>query len=431
MTSQNAEWRRREFSVALAALALAAVGCGSGSGGAAAPPGSSSGVLSVRLASLTERNRDPSADGVAVDGVAKGFNQFAIDSYLAAAASAAPSENVLLGSYSLATALALTMAGTAGDTRSKLASLLHVPDVDSTTLDSAANALDLILESRTGDGVDLHTANRIFVRPGLPLVPEFLDTATGSYGASVAEADFAGSGDLVADAVNEWVADQTDGFIDELVESFNPTTVIALVNAVFLKAEWGVMFRDIGTVDFQPHDGDMVAVPAFGHDDYLPQHSGGDFSAVEMPYKGGNLSMVVVMPNNIEDFESSLDLERLDFIIDGLREEGIHYALPKWAFEQSTDALALLEPLGLPVGEADFSAMFEGGQTGYFIDQIDHKARIQADETGTTAAAATEVAIAGSHGPTVTINRPFFYLIRDRGSKTILFVGRVMNPLAE
>ncbi|HEU5113275.1 MAG TPA: serpin family protein, partial [Acidimicrobiia bacterium] len=91
------------------------------------------------------------------------------------------------------------------------------------------------------------------------------------------------------------------------------------------------------------------------------------------------------------------------------------------------EALDSLHEIGLPAGY-DFSGMIEGGESGYFIDSISHVARIDVDETGTTAGAATDVAIAGSHGPTVPIDRPFFYFIRDRGSGAILFMGHVTDP---
>jgi serpin B len=109
-----------------------------------------------------------------------------------------------------------------------------------------------------------------------------------------------------------------------------------------------------------------------------------------------------------------------------LSESGIHLTMPIWSTKTNIEALDHLHEIGLPA-EYDFGAMFEGGE-GAFIESVSHVARIDVDETGTTAAAATDVAIAMSHGPTVTLDRPFFYFIRDRGSNVILFMGHVTDP---
>ena len=376
------------------------------------------------VGSVTERSRDPRADGVAVNGVVAGFNEFSLTAYRARAAQT--DGNVLLATYSLALALSLASAGTAGDTRSAFARLLGVATVDPADRHAAVNAVDLILQSRGNEDVVIATANRVFVAPGLAMVEAFLDTAVRDYDAAVGQADFAGAGDAVVEEVNRWVGEQTDGFLTKAVQSFSPFTVIALVNVIFLKASWGVDFRDIGPGRFDTGS-ESISVPRFGHDDFLPQHHGDDFVAVEMPYHGGTMSMVLIVPDNLSTFEESLDTGRLATILDGLVEEGIHLSVPKWKFEQTTDALELLEPFGLPVS-GDFSAMFEGGERGYFIHQVHHQTRIEVDEKGTRAAGSTNVAIAGSHGPTVDVDRPFLYVIRDRGSGLVLFVGRVTDP---
>ncbi len=437
LSPRQAPISRRQFSaLALAASSYLASGCGSlgGRDGSSsdAPLGSTasefddaSSILTERFANVKERVKDPAADGIVVDSVVEGLNSFALAVHQQAID---PSQNTVIGCYSLASALMLTTAGTGGETRSDLLRMLGLEGVDPAQVHSARNALDLILQSRRTEGLVFHSPNRLFVRPGLPLTDAFLDNAVANYGAAVTEANFAEEGDAVADVVNSWAAEQTEGFITEIVKSFDPSTVIALLNAVFLQADWSVDFRATGLGSFTTRSGTSLSVPTFGHDDFLPQHHGQDFVAVEMPYKGRNISMVVIMPENIETFEQRMDLPYLTTILDGLAEEGIHYSLPRWSFEQTLNGLKLLPPLGLPTQDFDFSPMFEGGQAGFHIDKIDQVVRIEVDEEGTTAAAVTDVAIAGSHGPTVTIDKPFFYLIRDRGSKTILFTGTVNDP---
>jgi len=425
---------------ALLALALVAAGCGKASSSdpsitstTASKPTSTSlrpnpdGFAFDVVATVTERNTSPAANGVAVNEVVEGTTDFAIDFFHAAAGDG--TENVVIGNYSLSTALLLTMAGTSGSTTDGFAELLGVEAVDPTELHPAVNAIDLILEGRAEDGLDITTANKLFVQDGLQLTEEFLDTAVGSYGAPVAAVDFGGQ--AAVDAVNGWVADETNGFIEKLTDSYDPFTVIVLANAMYLRASWGVEFHRVEEPgNFLIADGSTVKTEMMRHDEYLPTNFGPDWFAVELPYEGGNLSMVVVEPENLARFEADLTAESLKDITDGLQESGIHLSMPIWSTETRMDALDSLHAMGLPT-TYDFSAMFEGGGSGFFIDKVDHVARIDVDEKGTTAAAATGVAIAGSHGPTVNIDRPFFYFIRDRGSGAILFMGHVANPTVD
>ncbi len=378
------------------------------------------------IADVTERNTSPGANGEAVNAVVAGTNEFATRFFKSAIGQ--PSENAVIGNYSLSTALLLTMAGTNGATTDGFAELLGVAAVDREELHPAVNAIDLILEGRAGDGLELATANKIFVQNGLDLRDEFLDIAVGSYGTPVTAVDFMGAPEDVVTAVNDWVADTTHGFIEELTDGYSLETVVVLANAMYLKASWAVQFHRLDDpASFTTATGDVVDVEMMAHDEYLPLNLGEDFMAVELPYVGGNLSLVVIQPNDLAGFEADLTAARLQEVTDGLVESGIHLTMPIWSTKTNVEALDPLHAIGLPT-DYDFSAMIEGGEDGYFIDSISHVARIDVDETGTTAGAATDLAIAASHGPTVIIDRPFFYIIRDRGSGAILFMGHVTDP---
>ena len=378
------------------------------------------------IANVSYRNLSPGANGVAVNAVIAGTNDFAVRFFREAVGS--PTENAVVGNYSLSTVLLLTMAGTGGATTDAFADLLGVAAVDPAELHPAVNAIDLILGRRADDGLDISTANKIFAQHGLPLRDEFLDVAVGSYGAPVAAVDFVGAPKDVVTAVNDWVSDETDGFIDKLTDGYPQETVVVLANAMYLKASWAVEFhRRDEPQEFTTIAGDRVDVEMMAHDDYLPQNAGDGYVAVELPYVGGNLGMVVIKPDDLEAFEADLTAEKLRAITDGLQERGIHLTMPIWSTKSSIEALDPLHAMGLPTGY-DFSAMLDDGENGYFIDSVSHVARIDVDETGTTAAAATDVVIEGSHGPTVTIDSPFFYIIRDRGTNAILFMGHVTDP---
>jgi serpin B len=376
---------------------------------------------------VRERDTSPGADGEVVNGVVAGANDFAVRFFKQAVPM--PTENVVIGNYSLSTALFLTMAGTGGETTNQFADLLGVPGVDAGELHPAVNAIDLILESRAGDGLDISTANKLFVHDGVELRDQFLDMAVGSYDAPVAGVDFVGAPAEVVDIVNEWVSDETEGFIPVLAtEEYSPETVILLANAMYLKASWGVQFHLLeDPLPFTTQSGELVEVEMMGHDEFLPTYQGTDLVAVELPYVGGNLGLVLIQPTDLAEFEAGLTADSLQDIAGRLRENGIHLTMPTWSTETAIDAREPLRQIGLPT-DFDFSAMLKDGEDGYFIDSVSHVARIDVDETGTSAGAATGVAIAGSHGPTINIDRPFFYFIRDRGSDAILFMGHVVDP---
>jgi serine protease inhibitor len=383
------------------------------------------GSTSQLIATVTERDTASGADAAAVAAVADAANEFAVNFFTTAVDG--PTGNVVVGNYSISSVLLLTMAGTADDTTTEFADLLAVDDIDPADLHDAVNALDLAIETRAGDDLTLSSANTIFVQDGLEMVDGFLDVAVGSYGAPINAVDFADVSEVAAE-VNDWVSARTDGFIEKLTAGYDPATVVVLVNAMYLQATWDVLFRRLpGTVSFTTSDGRVVQSEAMAHDVALPLDRGDDYVAVELPYAGGNLAMVVVQPDDLAAFEAELSAPVLDEITAGLIEEGIHLTMPIWSTETTIEALDPLQELGLPTSP-NFANMFVGGDSGYVIDSVSHVARIEVDETGTTAAAATDLDIAGSHGPTIAIDRPFFYFIRDRVSGTILFMGHVTDP---
>ena len=187
-----------------------------------------------------ERDTSPIASRETIDQVVRGTNELAVDFFQAVAD---PADNAVIGNYSLSTALLLAMAGTAGDTTAAFGRLLGVGGLERDELHPAVNAVDLALESRAGEGVRLSTANTLFVQDGLELRDEFLDTAVGHYGAPVRTLDFRRRGDEAATAVNEWVADETEGFIDRITDGFAEETVVVLANAMYLKASWDAGVR--------------------------------------------------------------------------------------------------------------------------------------------------------------------------------------------
>ena len=381
-----------------------------------------------------ERDTSPAASPEAIAQVVQGTNEFAVEFFKAVAD---PAANAVIGNYSLSTALLLAMAGTAGDTTDAFGRLLNVESLEGDELHPAVNAVDLALESRAGEGVRLSTANSLFVQDGLQMRDEFLDTAVRDYGAPVRIVDFRRSGDEAAAAVNDWVAEETEGFIDRIADGFAEETVVVVANAMYLKASWAVVFERVETLGvFTLADGTTVETEYMSHDDSLPLVRGSDFVAVELPYEGDELGLVIIQPADLAAFESKMSAGQLREIAKGLRNRDVDFRVPVWSTRSELDALDPLHRLGLPQ-RYDFGTMVDPaelarfGGDGLTIDEMLHVARIEVDEKGTTAAAATSIGIGVtsiSEPEVVNIDSPFLYFIRDRYSGAILFIGHVADP---
>ncbi len=426
---------------------VAAAACGSGgdspvgseatSDGSAVPDSSivdntepQTGELSLRYGSLTERSVDIDADGRNTTAAVAAMNDFATDLYTSVSSS--ESGNVVVSPYSVTFTLGMIYAGARGDTAAEMATVLHADDLAG--WQEGINAYDLTLDARTAGSPTTWTAgNKVWTVPGLALRDDYLDVLTGVYGSPLAEADFADDPDAERHVINGWVEDQTNDLIPELFpqDSLDASTVMVLVNAIALDAPWEFPFDPAATSDqpFTRGDGSTVDVATMHYDEFLPSAVTEDYQAVELPYGGGALSMVVVMPDDLAEFEANLTTESLTGVFDSITDGGIHLSLPKWSARTHLTLNDTLAAMGMPTAfgpGADFSGMVDGG--GLVLDRVEHEAFIEVDEEGTRAAAATGGVMEGSHGPTVTINQPYLYAIRDRGAGTVLFIGRVTDP---
>jgi serpin B len=374
------------------------------------------------------RDASAPASDEEVAALARSNAAFALDLYRALADG---EENLILGPHSISTALAMVYAGARGKTATEIADVLGFgspPDDVGRTI----NALDLALESRSdGGAVELRLANQAFAAPGLPLLDPYLETLSRDFGAPLAEVDFAES-ERARQIINGWAADRTNGRITELFppESITPLTVLVLANAVSLDAAWKYRFDPAATRSepFTLADGTSVTVPTMHFDLYLPLVETAELQAVELLYGRGDLSMVVVLPADLSAFRETVTADDLYQTFDQITEQGIHLSLPKFSFKVRNELSEVLQELGMTsvFGDADLSGMTT--HPGIFLNSVQHEAFIEVDEEGTEAHAATGAEMAVSHGPTITFDRPFFFVIRDRPTGAILFLGEVNDP---
>lgn len=389
-------------------------------------------ALSLRFGSVTERSVDGGADGRTTTAAVAAMNEFAVDLYRAVVAQ--QGGNTIVGPYSATFALSMIYAGARGQTATEIAQVLHADGIEPANWHVGINAYDLTLDARTaGSPTEWNAANKVWTQPGLVLRDEYLDVLTGAYGSPLAEVDFGTPPGAARELINGWIADETSGLIPELFpdRSFDASTRMVLVNAGAMDAPWEFPFDPAATGPgpFTLIDGTSANVPMMHYDEYLPSLWTENLQAVELPYGGGALSMVVIAPTDLAAFEADLTAESLAAVIDQIQDGGIHLSMPKWTARTHAQLNDTLSTLGMPTAfsaAADFSGMVDGG--GLFLAQVEHEAVIEVDERGTRAAAATGGEMAASHGPTIEINRPYLYVIRDQGAGTIMFIGRVTDP---
>jgi serpin B len=355
--------------------------------------------------------------------------------------------NLFYSPYSISLALAMTYSGARGQTKQQMADTLGFTLPDD-RLHPAFNALDLELARRgedpqggEGSRFQLNIANAIWGQEGYAFLPEFLDVLAENYGAGLRLLDFVSAPEESRLAINDWVSDQTEGKIPDLMPQglIDKLTRLVLTNAIYFNAGWLFPFEPQDTEEGPFHllDGGEVTVPMMKQSDEFGYAEGEGYQAVSLPYGKSGVSMVILVPQagQFEAFESSLNAERVDAIVKGLEPWGVTLSMPKFDFESSLDLGETLATMGMPDAFselADFSGMT--GTRDLFISAVVHKAFISLDEEGTEAAAATGGVVSATSGPQghvyLTVDRPFVFLIRDGKTGAVLFVGRVMNPLA-
>jgi len=239
--------------------------------------------------------------------------------------------------------------------------------------------------------------------------------------------------------INEWVSEQTEGRIKDLIPpgAIDALTRLVLTNAIYFNAAWSRPFEEERTEDapFYRLDGSQVTVPMMRQVESFGYATGEGYQAVELPYDGHELSMVILVPKEgeFETFEAALDVQRLEAILQDLRYTQVALSMPKFEIESSFSLVDALAAMGMPVAfsdEADFSGMT--GSRDLTISDVVHKAFVSVDEAGTEAAAATAVIMKLTSAPMepveMRIDRPFLFAIRDLQTGALLFVGRVVDP---
>jgi serpin B len=405
--------------------AWASAGCG---GSDSAPEPATHAKREARALTSATADLKPAIDSV---------NRFGWALYRAAAR---PSASTFFSPFSLDTALGMTYAAARGETADEMRDALAIEGED-TAFHAALGALLADIGGEHARGYTLRAANGFFGSEDVAFAPDFTSLMSDTYAAAMESVPFRRDPEAARTRVNDFVAGATQGRIEELVPSgrVDVLTLAILVNAVHFEAPFATAFDPELTSDapFLLEDGTEIAHPLMTQKGELLSAEDADFALVELDYADAEIAFDVLVPHQrgaLAELEPALTLERVESLLASAERQTLVLGLPRFELALDLDAKALLGSLGMRRafvdGEADLSGLLasESDLRPYVTDVL-HRAYVRVDERGTEAAAGSAVVV-GTRGvtPSVVADHPFVFMIRDKLTGVVLFLGRVADP---
>ncbi len=391
-----------------------------------------------------EPKQPPKADDIGstlqgIQEVVNANNKFTFDLYSELKKS--ESENIFYSPYSISAALAMTYEGAKGQTADEIKSVFHFPETSILRPNFAAIYNDI---NKGIKDYELRIGNALWVQQNYPLLKEYTSKVEKYYGGKAANLDFVKETEKSRQTINSFIEKQTNNKIKDLIPSgiLSALTRLVLTNAIYFKGTWKWEFdkSDTREEDFKITPTNVVKTPMMymkPEEARLNYADIGDLQILELPYKGEEISMLILLPaENLDSIESSLTVEKLSEYKNRMQETKLDAIyLPKFEFKTKYTLNENLKTLGMSttfIGGADFSGMTTEKEE-ILIDSVIHQAYIKIDEKGTESAAVTAVEIARISVDDIPrkvfrVDRPFIFIIQQKDTGNILFFGRVVNP---
>jgi len=381
---------------------------------------------------------DSEATSEGVSAVVNGNNEFAFDVY---SKFKDQGENLFFSPWSISSALAMTYEGARGTTADEMKKVLHFSDSSLMRPGFAKIQNQINAEEKS---YLLSTANALWAQKNYSFLSEYFGLIDSYYGGKVTNLDFAGETEKSRVTINSWVEEKTNNKIKDLIPQglITQDTALVLTNAIYFKGNWLTQFKKENTreQDFKISEGETISVEmmhAFGEDYEFKYAETEKLQILELPYVDEELSMLVLLPSEgeMDYLESNLTAQNFGDWKSNLRMQEVNVYLPKFKFETKYFMKDVLKELGMATAfsaGADFSGMT--GQRDLFISEVIHQAFVEVNEEGTEAAAATAVIMEKlsmpQEIPEFKADHPFIFVIQENETGSILFIGRVDNPVA-
>ncbi|MEE9367320.1 MAG: serpin family protein [Pontiella sp.] len=375
--------------------------------------------------------KNPKSTAAAFDP-ASSVNQFTLNIYKQLSGEKG---NLFLSPYSISSALAMVYGGARSDTALEMENVFHFGG-QGATHPAYSYLRKKLTTIQDKNQIQLHVANSLWPQVDYNFIPDYLAMTREFYGSEIVPVDFKSDAEGARQKINGWVEDQTNDRIKDLIpeDMLDPMTRLVLANAIYFKGNWAKQFKAETTrpAPFILNPGNSVEVPMMSQTSDFNFSYNKTFQALELPYEGDDLSMLVLLPTEADGLpalERSLTPELITDL--QFNKQEVMVFLPKFKLEWDLELSKTLAAMGMPLPfseQADLSGM--DGTRNLFIGAVVHKAFVEVNEEGTEAAAATAVGIRTTSMPLMfEANRPFLFLIRENSTGTILFIGRVTNPL--
>jgi serpin B len=343
--------------------------------------------------------------------------------------------------------MAMTYSGSGGQTQKELSKGMHF-DTDIKKSDEAFKILIDAINSRNNDDIKMSVANRLFGDQRFKFNQTYLDGVKNNFSAPLEKVDFVKDLEGSRKKINIWVEDKTNNKIKELIKKnvMDDSTKLVLVNAIYFYGDWAKQFDSTHTAkkDFHLDNTNKISHKLMWQKSYFEYMETEEFQAIRMPYKGNTIYMEVYLPtekDGINDFEKTLTSTNYTKWDKSFSNQQVYLTFPKFKMTADFSLGKIFEyKMGMPTAfsdDADFYGMVEKKEKGLKISKVIHKAFIDVGEKGTEAAAATAVimeivttSMNYEARPYKVFNadHPFFFMIKDRSTGSILFMGKVMNP---
>jgi serine protease inhibitor len=340
------------------------------------------------------------------------------------------SENVFISPLSASMALGMTMNGANGTTFDAMRSALRLGTASREDINEGYRSLITLLRG-LDKATDFRIANSIWYEKTFPFHASFISESQNFFDARVSALDFADPGSV--NTINSWVNEATNKKIPTIIETIDDDMVMYLINAIYFKGTWRNQFDKSKTANapFFALDGSSASVPLMTQTSSIGVATGGNYTAVDLPYGNSAFSMTVVLPQkgtDINAFAEAMTLEKWQALAATFNVRETTLFLPRFTLEWKRKLNPDLEKLGMGTafqeGFADFTRMSPEGNR-LIIDEVIQKTFVEVNEEGTEAAAVTSVGVGVTSAPApIRVDRPFMFAIREKLSGTILFVGK-------
>jgi serpin B len=363
-------------------------------------------------------------------------NIFAFNIFRKVVNNAAETENVIISPLSISTALSMTLNGANGSTLGAMLTTLSLDSLTPAIINSSYKSLTQSLLN-VDKQVLISIANSVWSEKNFIVKKPFADILTGYYNADSRSFDIT---DPQAPAqINTWIDTKTNGLITNMVDKLDPTTVMLLINAIYFKGKWKSQFNVANTVQasFYKPGNVTVQVPMMKQTSDYKIYKGTGFTLAELPYGQGNFVMDVILPddnNGIDNLISSIDDNTLNGWLNMMSSRKTDLSFPRFKYGYKKELTNILTDMGMGITFGNYADFSNISDLKLYISLVLHQAVIETNEEGTEAAAATIVGISTTavmEPLTLSIDHSFMYIIRETTTNSILFMGRVVDPMAD